>query len=663
VSGGDQRRTRLWAAAGACLVVLLAYMAHLQFGLGGSRLNGFFDNYVYDGLMLAASSICLWRAAAYREERAAWLLLGLGLLSWSGGDLWWTLVFADQSSPPIPSVADVLYLGFYPCSWAALALLARSRAPGTPRGLWLDGAIVAAAVSSLAAALVFEPALDAASGSLATVVTNLAYPIGDLATLGLVVGVFSLSRWRLDRAWLLIGAGLALLALADSIYLVQIAKGTYHVGSLLDSLWPSAVLVVALAAWQRPRSALTEGAGGRRMMLLPTAAALSSLFLLTYDHFERVNTVAAVMTALTLLLVTIRMAASFTLNLRMLEQSRLEARVDSLTGLRNRRSLMADLEHDLPKATAARPQALLLFDLDGFKTYNDTFGHAAGDALLMRLGARLAEAVGERGNAYRLGGDEFCALVAPGAELQTIAAGCVAALAEQGEGFTVTTSYGAALVPSEATEPVEALKLADRRMYAQKGSGRLSPGRQSRDVLLRTLSEREPELHLHLAGVAELAAEVGRALGMAAEELDELSRAAELHDIGKVAIPDTILAKPGPLDEEESGFVRRHTIIGERILMAAPALRPVARLVRSSHERFDGKGYPDGLAGEEIPLGSRVVAVCDAFDAMTSHRSYRAARSPEEALEELKACSGTQFDPRVVEAFSSVRALRQTISG
>jgi diguanylate cyclase (GGDEF)-like protein len=392
------------------------------------------------------------------------------------------------------------------------------------------------------------------------------------------------------------------------------------------------------------------------MMLLPTAAALSSLFLLTYDHFERLNTVAAVMTALTLLLVTIRMAASFTLNLRMLEQSRLEARVDSLTGLRNRRSLMADLEHELPKATAARPQALLLFDLDGFKTYNDTFGHAAGDALLMRLGARLAEAVGERGNAYRLGGDEFCALVAPGAELETIAAGCVAALAEQGEGFTVTTSYGAALVPGEATEPVDALKLADRRMYAQKGSGRLSPGRQSRDVLLRTLSEREPELHLHLAGVAELAAEVGRALGMAAEELDELSRAAELHDIGKVAIPDTILAKPGPLDEEEWGFVRRHTIIGERILMAAPALRPVARLVRSSHERFDGTGYPDGLAGEEIPLGSRVVAVCDAFDAMTSDRSYRAARSEEEALAELQACAGSQFDPRVVEAFCRLKS-------
>ena len=652
--------------AGTCVLVLLAYAAHLQFGLGGKRLNGFFDDYVYDGLMLAASGICLWRALAYREERAAWLLLGIGLLSWTGGDLWWTVVFADQSSPPVPSVADVLYLGFYPCSWAALVVLARSRAPGTPRSLWLDGALVATAVSAVAAAFVFEPVLGAASGSFASVATNLAYPTGDLTTLGLVVGVFALSRWRLDRAWLLIGAGLALLALADSIYLVQVAKGTYHVGGLLDSLWPSAVLVVALAAWQRPRPALTEGTGGLRVILLPTAGALTSLFLITYDHFDRLDPVALGLTTVTLLLATIRMVLSFVLNQRMLMRSRHEARFDALTGLRNRRSLMADLEHELPQATAARPQALLLFDLDGFKRYNDTFGHTAGDALLTRLGARLAAAVSDLGradHAYRLGGDEFCALVAPGAQLEAIAADCVAALTEHGEGFAVTTSYGAALVPGEATLPIEALRLADRRMYAQKGAGRLSAGQQSRDVLMRTLSERQPALQVHLEGVAELAAGVGRELEMGSEELDELSRAAELHDIGKVAIPETILDKPGPLDEEEWGFMRRHTIIGERILMAAPALRPVARIVRSSHERFDGSGYPDGLAGEEIPLGARVVAVCDAFDAMVSERPYRAARTRDEALDELHAGSGTQFDPAVVEAFSRVRALGQTIVG
>jgi two-component system, cell cycle response regulator len=230
----------------------------------------------------------------------------------------------------------------------------------------------------------------------------------------------------------------------------------------------------------------------------------------------------------------------------------------------------------------------------------------------------------------------------------------MAALREHGEGFEVTTSYGAVSAPGEVNSPTLALQIADRRMYAHKGDRRMSAGRQSRDVLLRTLSERQPDLHLHLRGTADLVIAVGRELGMASDELDDVARAAELHDVGKIAIPDAILEKPGPLDETEWAFMRRHTIIGERILMAAPSLRTVAPLVRSSHERWDGSGYPDGLAGQEIPLGSRVVAVCDAFDAMTTNRPYRQRLGEPAALAELRRCSGTQFDPAVVAAFERV---------
>jgi len=174
---------------------------------------------------------------------------------------------------------------------------------------------------------------------------------------------------------------------------------------------------------------------------------------------------------------------------------------------------------------------------------------------------------------------------------------------------------------------------------------------QTRDVLLALLHERQPELHQHLCRVGRLAAIIGRRLGMEAGELEELRRAAELHDIGKAAIPDSILNKAGPLSDEEWTFMLRHTIAGERILANAPALIPVARIVRSSNERWDGTGYPDGLAGESIPLGSRIVFVCDAFDAMTSDRPYYPARGAEEAIAELERGSGTQFDPGVVEAF------------
>jgi HD-GYP domain-containing protein (c-di-GMP phosphodiesterase class II) len=165
-------------------------------------------------------------------------------------------------------------------------------------------------------------------------------------------------------------------------------------------------------------------------------------------------------------------------------------------------------------------------------------------------------------------------------------------------------------------------------------------------------------MHAHLVGVAELALAVAREVGMDGEQLDELARAAELHDVGKIAIPEEILRKPGPLDPDEWAFVRRHTVIGERILGAAPALRPVARIVRSTHERWDGGGYPDGLAGDEIPLGARIVAVCDAYEAMVSDRPYRPALSPDLAVDELRAHAGTQFDPKVVEVFTAALSAR-----
>jgi HD-GYP domain-containing protein (c-di-GMP phosphodiesterase class II) len=175
--------------------------------------------------------------------------------------------------------------------------------------------------------------------------------------------------------------------------------------------------------------------------------------------------------------------------------------------------------------------------------------------------------------------------------------------------------------------------------------------RQSKDVLVRALSERSPELFTHLAGVAELAEMTARRLGLGDEEAEQVRHAAELHDIGKVAIPDMILAKNGPLDPGEWEFIRRHTLIGERIIAAAPALGPVARLVRSSHERWDGTGYPDKLSEQAIPLGARVVGVADAFDAMTSERPYSPGVAPSVALAELRRCAGSQFDPVVVEAF------------
>jgi HD-GYP domain-containing protein (c-di-GMP phosphodiesterase class II) len=187
-------------------------------------------------------------------------------------------------------------------------------------------------------------------------------------------------------------------------------------------------------------------------------------------------------------------------------------------------------------------------------------------------------------------------------------------------------------------------------MYAQKHSLQRDDG-YIREALLRTVQEGHPELGLHQDKVAGLARTTAMMLGLDAEEIDVTIRAAELHDIGKVAIPDEILNKAEPLTEHEWTFIRRHTIVGERILAASPALAPVAAIVRASHEAWDGTGYPDGLSGETIPLAARIVAVCDAFDVMTSARAYQPALPASEAVAELISCAGHQFDPRVVAAF------------
>ena len=558
-------------------------------------------------------------------------------------------------------MSDLLYLVFYPLSYAALLLVARSRTDSFRSSLWLDGAIAGLTVAALIATLAFQPIVDATSGSPAEIAVNLAYPVGDLMLLGLVVAIFGLNGWRLDPIWLLLGGGLALSAVADGLYLVQTAAGTYVEGTVLDAAWPWSVFLVALAAWTRPRERLAIR--DWVVMAVPLGCGVLAVQLLVYDHFERSNPLSVSLAAWALLLALARMTLSFLENQQTLSMSHREARTDALTGLPNRRSLMADLDMQLSLATPASPRALLLFDLDGFKEYNDAFGHPAGDGLLARLAGRLAEAVGP-GHAYRLGGDEFCALTEPGRDgVDAVLADCISALYERGEGFEVTCSHGVVLLPEEAATATEALQLADRRMYARKGDRRMSAGRQSRDVLLRTLSERRPDLHPRLRDIGDLALAVGRELRMGPEGLDEVARAAELHDIGKIAVPDAILDKPAALDPVEWGFMRRHPLIGERILLAAPALRPVARLVRSSHERWDGGGYPDGLRGDEIPLGARVVAVCDAFDAMTTDRPYREPVDPADAIGELRRCAGTQFDPIVVDAFCSVIARERPTHG
>jgi diguanylate cyclase (GGDEF)-like protein len=474
----------------------------------------------------------------------------------------------------------------------------------------------------------------------------LAFVVGAVAIVGATAG---------RRDWSLIIGGLLASAIANGVLLYQEATGGYAEGSPVHTLVMVAVALVAVAAWSGARRITSVEPSVNRSLFFPSLFAIVAVALQVHDLSRPLDPLVSALATATLAVVVLRLFVAFAENNRLLETVKREAVTDALTGLGNRRKLLTDLEAALASKEAPGGTAFAIFDLDGFKAYNDSYGHGAGDLLLARLGRNLAASVEPFGAAYRLGGDEFCVIVSGGeVKLDSILAAAGAALSEQGEGFSITCSRGWVRIPREATQPTETLRLADRRMYAEKGRRIDSAGRQTRNVLMSVLREREPELGDHLQGVAKLAVELGRRIALTAEELDTLGRAAELHDIGKMAIPDEILHKPGPLNDEEWALLRTHTMVGERILEAAPAMGPVARLVRWTHERWDGRGYPDGLRGEEVPLGARIIFVCDAFDAMTSERPYKHKISAEDALDELRRNSGTQFDPMVVELLCEV---------
>jgi diguanylate cyclase (GGDEF)-like protein/putative nucleotidyltransferase with HDIG domain len=351
------------------------------------------------------------------------------------------------------------------------------------------------------------------------------------------------------------------------------------------------------------------------------------------------------------------------------------ALTDPLTGLGNHRYFYEQLENAVTKAEATGAHvALCLFDIDDFKEVNDTHGHPAGDELLVAIASRLRQA----GEAFRLGGDEFALLLVGPQEHETVrvAEGVLDRVAEVNarDGEALKISAGIAVYPSAGVDRAELVRVADSALYLAKeqGKGRLrayrpdllelaelrrlaeGPDRAARlraaASLAHAVDARDAYTGSHSYMVGELAARVARRMGLEAEQIELARLAGSLHDLGKLAIPEEILRKPGPLNEAERLVLERHPQIGFRMLDSL-GVEPVASWVLHHHERWDGEGYPDRLGGERIPLGSRILLVADAYDAMTTDRVYRSRLSHERAMAELERCAGTQFDPHVVAAF------------
>jgi diguanylate cyclase (GGDEF)-like protein len=352
------------------------------------------------------------------------------------------------------------------------------------------------------------------------------------------------------------------------------------------------------------------------------------------------------------------------------------ALTDPLTGLGNHRSFHERLQRELVAAEESGASlALCLVDFDDLKSVNDRFGHPVGDLVLGQVASRLRQG----GESFRLGGDEFAVLLPGQDERQATAVARsiverVAALHVEGVG-EVTVSAGVATYPTHGTGRDELIRLADSALYWAKKDGKNrvrayaaesilrvnleqvadTPDRAAQyraaESLAKAVDDRDAYTGSHSQRVGDYSARIARRLG-ADEPAIELTRlAGNLHDLGKLAIPEDVLRKATTLSEAERLMLERHPQIGFRMLESL-GVRPVAEWVLHHHERWDGDGYPNKLAGDQIPLGARIIFVADAFDAMTSDRAYRRAITERDALAELERCSGTQFDPAVVKALT-----------
>ena len=603
-----------------------------------------------------ATALVAWRAWAPGQRRI-WLPLALGMVAYSSGFVVYGVAVAREHGISTPSAADALWLALYPGAYVTIVQLILRRIQRSDAGPWLDGIVAAFATAALGSAFVFRPVLHTATGGATTVATTLAYPLADVALLALIVGGVVLTGGRPIKTWLLLATGFATFGLGDSLYVSLATSSRSMPGHLLDSTWSLGLLLFAAAAWEPPAEAVPSVPNGLRRLVLAVPSAAVALGLLVAGE-KHVGFPGVVLASATLFFALVRMAYAVVLEGR-LEVTRAQAITDDLTQIGNRRLLLQHLERAAAEARAGSPSALVLFDLNGFKHYNDTFGHVEGDRLLAELARRLEAAVSGHGTAYRLGGDEFCTLLRGDPRtLDQLLPRLEYALTETRDVASVGCSYGVALLPHEAGTASAALALADRRMYERKDLERRSTRVQMRDLLLGVVQEQRPDLHLHSTAVAQLCRTVALRVGLSANDVDLVALAADLHDIGKVGVPDAVIGKPGPLDEDEWQLMRTHTIIGERLLASVPILEPVGAIVRSTHERWDGLGYPDGLMGEAIPLPARIVAACDAFDAMISDRPYCASLPFEDALAELRLNAGTQFDPAVVDAL--VESLTET---
>jgi diguanylate cyclase (GGDEF)-like protein len=667
----DTRRWWLAYLVSGVLVVLAYYLA--------LRLHAPpFVGVVLYCLVSASAAAAVLTNLPSGPARLPWLFLGFSQFVYAAADACFYVSHNILGDTAFPALADPLYLGHYPLVVVGLVLLIRLRTPGRDLAGLLDAATVAVAAALLSWLFLIGPQARADSPIIVKL-ASVGYPVMDLAMFAVALRLV-LGSGRRPVSFLLLAFNLLAIMAADTTYVMQQLDGTYRTGNFLDAIWLCGNLALGAAALHPTVGRVAEPTSvddrltPLRLGVLAGAALIAPVTLLVQDLVGRLRDVPVIAGACAaLFLLTIARLAALVADQRSL------ASTDMLTGLRTRRFFSARLPSELARAQRAGTSlAVLIVDVDRFKSINDRHGHPAGDRVLVEVARRLRESVRHADFIARYGGEEF-ALVVPeigpqelasiGERLRTqVAASPIEVSPDLW--IDVTVSVGTAGYPRHGTSPAELITTADRALYAAKAQGRdrvvvgevitaemVTATTQSTVDLLSYLQRAADEVDGWLSGrehgraVGRWSAQVATELGGDESFVRRAELAGRLHDIGKVLIPQAIWRKPSALSKYERQLVQQHSEYGYQLVSVVPGLLDVAEIVRQHHEWVDGRGYPLGLAGAEIRLEARIVAVCDSWSAMVADRPYHPPLHPDEARTELLAGRGTQYDRDVVDVF------------
>jgi two-component system cell cycle response regulator len=704
----DERRLRrvrtellhdrvLWRAAAAGVVWLAGYAAATFLTQGSATGRQVVGDVVYLApvALAAIASVVVARRASGRRRRL-WHILAASNLLWLGGDLVWAgYAFLLREDAPFPSVADLLYLSSYLLVPLAV-LVGFAGASGRRRArAVLDSAVVVLGLGIAGWQVLIAPQLS--GGMSWATATGIAYPaLGIVIVVTLVCVGFAGHRHVAPSLWL-VAAAFTVSAVTDASYTYLSSLNDYVTGDWLNLGWQAEAVLLALAgltALRHDEGDATVLPLGKDLAMVPVLVGVTSVLGLVAVEGRRHGVDEWVLAAAAVVVFSLvvrfvlsvgdtRRAAQ-RLDASLQEQQRL-AITDGLTGLYNRRFCeeILGIEVDRTRRSAG-PLALLVADLDRFKQVNDRYGHQSGDAVLVEAAARLRRTLRTTDVMARYGGEEFV-VVLPDTDGETaleLAERCRLALSQEqirlydGSWITVTASFGLATTDTEPASDVSAAELirnADRALYAAKRGGRdrvviahgwtggPTEGADLPDALLplaqlADMVDARVGSHEHSAAMSRWAGVLADALGLDPAARCLVVQAARLHDIGKIVISEAVLGKAGPLDEEEWRLIRSHPAAGERLIRDVPGHEALAAVVRGQHERIDGRGYPDGLRGDQLPIETRIVSVLDTWAAMVAHRAYRPALTVDEARAELLAARGTQLDADVVDAFLALQA-------